>query len=251
MKTSRTIPIAAAVMAMGALIAGCASSGPAEAQVTPVQGMTWVPIQVAPVQPDAMPAIEVRLAKPGEVTAAWPNTAQGFAAGAGMSVIALGASLVDPLLAGAVAAWPVMTISGISNDVNRSVLLKALKDADLPRQIEQRTARRFSRRLDSSSASHSWKVEVLLLGYGFLAPAGQWEYSLSVDAKVRLIKDGALVYEDTIYLEPARRSRDAPIPQIRPLDRFAAHDAELANDALLETAEVIAAMISARLTGAP
>ena len=251
MRISKFILTVAAAAAIAALTSGCADSGPRKVESADVRTILWVPVQVAPVQPEVMPEIEVRLARPGEVTAAWPNTAQGFAAGAGMSVIALGVSLVDPLLVGGVAAWPVMTYAGIANDINRAVLLKALKDADLPKQIGQRTRHRLMRRLSSSPSAHSWKVEVLLLGYGFVAPPAEPDYCLTVDAKVRLLKDGAIVYEDTIYLEPARRSRDAPVPQKRTLEKFAAHDAELAHEALLETAEVIAAMITSRLTGAP
>lgn len=92
-------------------------------------------------------------------------------------------------------------------------------------------------------------LTVIVLAYGLVPKYGHpsGPLCLSLDADLVVRAGDRELFRDTVYLEPYRRSADAPPPVCADLAAFAAQDGAALRNAVLDYAQVLAAIARHRL----
>jgi hypothetical protein len=200
------------------------------------------------------PRVEVRLAKPGEISKAWPASLfEGLATGSAIAAAGVGVAMLVPMaqssaVVGGAIVLPSFTALGIMNHRQRSVLVRSMDQADFPSKLTSLLQTEITRRFPGKE-TNSPEVLVLILGYGLLGPAEQEELCFYCDARLLVQKAGKILFEDPIIWHAQKRSDDLPPPRFARLSQFAERDGKLARDTFMEASEVMAAIIAKRLGG--
>lgn len=204
------------------------------------------------VPPGRQPQVEVRLAKPGEISKAWPASLfEGLATGLPIAAAGVGVAMLCPMAQGGALSpilIPTLAAWGAINHRQRSVLVKSMDQMDFPKKLENLLLSEIARRFPGKE-TNSPEVLVLILGYGLLGPAEQEELCFYCDARLLVQKDGKILFEDPIIWHAQKRSDDLPPPRFSRLPQFAERDGKLARDTFMEASEVMAAIIAKRLGG--
>lgn len=126
-------------------------------------------------------------------------------------------------------------------------IVAALEEADLLGM----TRRTLAGRLPYASPQNT--LTVIVLAYGLVPKYGHpnGPLCLSLDADLVLRAAGRELFRDTVYLEPYRRSADAPPPVCADMAGFAARGGAPLRDAALDYAQVLAAIVRHRLPALP
>ena len=164
-----------------------------------------------------------------------------------------------PLL-GAYAAWGAFFFGGVAPGASafekyrQSNIAEAIAKVDFPRIAQAALQRRLGQTVAEAEAETGTipgaerQVEVVVLSYGFA-----WETSDSacsfLQAQIRLTIPDHATQEDWVYIEPSRRSDDAPPAYCTYTNKLFANDSELARQTLSESAEILAAIVAHRLEG--
>jgi hypothetical protein len=126
-------------------------------------------------------------------------------------------------------------------------IVAALKDADLASATRQALARRLPAPAPGTTLS------IIVLAYGLVPKYGDagWPLCLSLDADIVLHSGERELFRDTVHLEPWRRSADAPPPVCATMSTFAAKDGAALRNAVLDYAQVLAAIVRHRMPALP
>ena len=263
-RVNRLLAMGCLVVISSGLPEGCATQSPVKQEtrswmpssvvVKTVRQIPFGSFELSSVARDGRPPkINVRLAKPGEVSKVWPaNLAEGALTGAAIAGVGIGALLLSPMGQGAalggVIALPMFTVMGHLNSSQRAALIRSLEQSDfsewLTTQLQSRVSKRFP-----GEPSNEVEIEVLLLGYGFFSDSFSGEFCFWCDAQVRVVDAGAEVFVENIVWHAMERSEGLPPPRLAPLGEFAKDDGKLARETLIEAAQVLAALIDRHLRG--
>ena len=209
----------------------------------------------------APPAVVARFATAGEVSTPWPASAlSGASQGGALAAIGIATVAVNPMAqaaaVGGIIALPALTALGIAHGSDRSTLLEAVAESDLPAHLQTKLAERIASVRTEVSASAqgpaparpaATTVEVVLPGFGFVGLSGSETLWFHCDAEVRVTEDGREVFRETIWWRANRRSEGVPPPRYETLSEWAADDARDARETLTEAADVLAALIAREL----
>lgn len=207
----------------------------------------------------AMPTLEVRMATKSDVEEPWPGgVLPSTGLSGGLLVSGVYVSMLMPMYAGAgvggIILAPAMVTQGIINDSDRNTVLRAMRETDVPRRLDQSLRRRLAPQFPAG-ADPPGRLEVLIKGYGFFNKPSTAQTvadnSFVLDLIVRAYDgDGKLFYEDAVWMEPMKRSVDAPPARMATLNAFAANNARLAREAMAEGVEVVTAIVVNHVTTA-
>ena len=141
------------------------------------------------IPPGQQPKVEVRLAKPGEISKAWPaNFFEGFSIGSAVAAAGIGATLLSPMAQGAAVGGaiilPSLTTLGIMNSRHRSTLVKSMHEVDFPKSLENLLQSEMARQFPGK-VTNTLEVQVLILGYGLFSSLGGDELWFHCDARFR------------------------------------------------------------------
>jgi hypothetical protein len=218
--------------------------------------ITQIPHQVfdlkAVVPSGQQPRVEVRLAKPGEISKVWPaGFFEGFSTGSSLAAAGIGATMLMPMAQGAAVGGaillPALTTMGIINSRHGAVLVKAMEEVDFPKSVETLLQSKLAHQFPGK-ASNIFEVQVLICGYGLFGSGGG-ELWFHCDAQIQVKKAERIIFEDSITWQAQKRSDDVPPPRFAKLSEFAKDDGKLARDTFTEASEVLAAIIARRLGG--
>ena len=178
------------------------------------------------------------------------------------SIIVVGAAFgaaALPLL-GAYAAWGSIFFGGAAPGMlafeqhRQASIAEAIAKVDLPQIVQNALQRRLVDLLGqsiialSSDLDIEREVEVVILSYGFLWNANVPDTACSfLQAEIRLTIPNHETQKDWVYMEPSRRSDDAPPAYCSYSKRLFADDSALARQALSENAEILASIVARRL----
>lgn len=202
--------------------------------------------------PGRQPRVEVRLAKPGEISKAWPASLfEGLGTGLPIAAAGVGVAMLCPMAQGGVLSpilIPTLAAWGAINHRHRSALVKSMDQMDFPKKLENLLLSEITRRFPGKE-TNSPEILVLILGYGLLGPPEQEELCFYCDARLLVQKADKILFEDSIIWHAQQRSDDLPPPRFARLSQFAERDGKLARDTFMEASEVMAAIIAKRLGG--
>jgi len=197
--------------------------------------------------------IEVRLARAPEVAQVWPNSVfEGLGAGAGLTAVGAGVTLLNPLagaaVVGGVILTPALAIMGVMNASTRKAIITALQEVDFPRRLQDAIQSRLAASA-TGRTDHTMKLEVLVQGYGFFDGGGPegLDYCFSFDGELTVTAADGVLYQERVFMEPYKRSLDVPPPRCTRFDKFGEDDGRLGRETLEEASEVMAAVIVRRL----
>jgi hypothetical protein len=164
-----------------------------------------------------------------------------------------------PLL-GAYAAWGAVFFGGAVPGMfgiekyRQSNIVEAIAKVDFPQIAQKALQRRLGQPVAEGEtetgpiSGAERQVEVLVLSYGFAwAPDASDSACSFLHAQIRLTIPHHETQQDWVYIEPSRRSNDAPPAYCTYTNKLFAGDSELARQTLSESAEILAAIIANRL----
>lgn len=128
----------------------------------------------------------------------------------------------------------------------QSLIAESVAKVDFPRLTQMALRRRLKAAEAVPDETTERRVEVVILGYGFSGHQGENACSF-LHALIRLDLPGHDTQEDQIFIEPFRRSDDAPPAYCTLEKKLFANDGELARKTLTESAEILAAIVARRL----
>lgn len=130
----------------------------------------------------------------------------------------------------------------------QSVLEDSVAKVDFSR-LTQTALRRRLRATEASPDDEAPErsVEVMILGYGLVRGPQADSACSFLQALIRLHLPGHDTQEDWVFIEPSRRSDDAPPPYCTTVKRFIANGGELVRQTWTESAEILAAIVARRL----
>jgi hypothetical protein len=167
-----------------------------------------------------------------------------------------------PLL-GAYAAWGTIFFGGAAPGMSaveqsrQSSIVEAIAKVDFPRIAQTALERRLGAIAAGSEAAETIPdmerhVEVVVLNYGFAWDSAARDTACSfLHAEIRLTIPNHEMQKDWVYVEPSRRSDDAPPAYCSYAKKLFADDSALARQTLSESAEILAAIVARRLEGTP
>jgi hypothetical protein len=141
-------------------------------------------------------------------------------------------------------------LSGLEG-YRRSVLAESVAKADFPRLTQTALQRRLRATEASPDETPERRVEVVILGYGFVRGPQADSACSFLYALIRLDLPGHDTQEDWIFIEPSRRSDDAPPSYCTAAKKFIANGGELARQTWTESSEILAAIVARRLEDRP
>jgi hypothetical protein len=164
-----------------------------------------------------------------------------------------------PLL-GAYAAFGTIFFGGVAPGMSafeqhrQANIAEAIAKVDFPQITQAALERRLSETYAVTAEQTARvleperTVEVVVLSYGFAWNSRATETACSfLQAQIRLMIPGRETQKDWVYIEPSRRSDDAPPPYCSFAKKLFADDSALACQTLTESAEILAAIVAKRL----
>jgi hypothetical protein len=119
----------------------------------------------------------------------------------------------------------------------------ALSNTEFTRAIDSA----MKQRLSGVLAAQYNKIEIVIFRLG-LVKVSNMQHCLIVSADLMLSGDNVVARREPMQISDSNRSADAPPPQCASSERFSSDDARLVKDTLAEYAEVLSAMVAARLS---
>jgi len=253
------------ILAAAMLAAGCeAPPTPARAEPVKQEATRRLGPQVQRVKhevfslpeicPVGYPEVAVRLTRKADlpITPFPSNFIRGAGSGAGLAAVGVCATMLYPMAQGAavggIILGPSLLIMGIVNETHAKAIKSAIEDTDLPARLQSATQSRLKRELGGELRTNC-RVEVMISHYGFIDDGYTGQVVFALDAEIRVITMEKRVFEDQLLLGPFHRSDDVPPPHRATFDEFGRDRGGLARRILEEQAEIIAAVIAARLGG--
>ena len=196
---------------------------------------------------------EVRVAQPAELKKLGLITsdeAMAFVVGGSLLIAGgFGAAALPLLLAhlavhGYLLAW--VPAGKALEGHRRAMIAESLAEVDFPSLTQTALRHRLKAEAAVSEETTERRVRVVVLGYGFMGDQGEKACSF-LHAQIRLDLPGHDTQEDEVFIEPYRRSDDAPPAYCTRAKRLFANNSELARRTLTESAEILAAIIARRL----
>lgn len=267
------------------ILSGCVAASPAVPEATVAQADTWPSDDASSygdteedISPDWQQEVELPLTPrkfdgldtlySGPITVrvrmAQPADLQNFGRVTGTkamtlmlgSIIVVGGAFgaaALPLL-GAYAAWGTIFFGGVAPGMSaferhrQASIAEAIAKVDFPNIAQVALQRRLGGFEGEADADYERGVEVVVLSYGFTWAPGASDRACSfLQAQIRLTLPDYPTQEDWVYIEPSRRSDDAPPAYCTYIDKLFDNDSELARKALSENAEILAAIVAKRL----
>jgi len=128
----------------------------------------------------------------------------------------------------------------------QSIIAESVAKVDFPSLAQTALRRRLKAEAGALDETNERRVEVVVLGYGFIGQHGENACGF-LHAQLRLDLPGYDTQVDEVFIDPYRRSDDAPPAYCAPEKRMFANDGELAQRTLSESAEILAAIVARRL----
>lgn len=173
--------------------------------------------------------------------------------GAGAIATALAAA-APPLYAGTIALGSLLAPAATGLELYerryQTTIVRTLQEVDLPGQIRSALVRRAAPPADGTAPA---TLTVTVRTFGLAPRSGtcaNCAICVVADAELVVAQDGAELLRDPLLLTPWRRSTDAPPPLCATMKELAENDGRRLRDAILETAQVLAAMTVHRLPAA-
>ena len=141
-------------------------------------------------------------------------------------------------------------LSGLEGH-RQSVLAESVAKVDFPRLTQTALQRRLRATETPPDEAPERRVEVAILGYGFVRGPQKDSACSFLHALIRLDLPGHDTQEDRVFIEPSRRSDDAPPPYCTEAKKFLVDNGELARQTWIESTEILAAIVSRRLENRP
>jgi hypothetical protein len=166
-------------------------------------------------------------------------------AGAGSLGLGLVAApmFASSLIAGGVLLMP-LAVFGYSHEKHIwDSINGALSNTEFTRAIDSAMKQRLSGVL---AAQHK-KIEIVIITLGLVKVSGM-QHCLIISADLMLSGDNMIARREHMQISDSNRSADAPPPQCASPERFSSDDARLVKDTIAEYAEVLSAMVAARLS---
>jgi hypothetical protein len=203
-------------------------------------------------------SVEVRMAQAAELRNLELVTSDEAAAlllgGAVLIGASFGAAALPLLLAhAAYFAFLATATPGLSGleAYRQSVLAESVGKAEFPQLTQTALQRRLRATNVSADETPERRVEVVILGYGFVRGPQADSACSFLHALIRLDLPGHDTQEDGIFIEPFRRSDDAPPSYCTAAKKFIANGGELARQTWIESSEILAAIVARRLEDRP
>ena len=170
--------------------------------------------------------------------------------GAGAIATALAAA-APPLYAGTIALGSLLVPAATGLELyarrDQNTIVRTLQEVDLPGQLRSALVRRAAPPPPDTAPA---TVAITIRTFGLAPRSGTCPtcaICVVADAELVVTQDGTELLRDPLLLTPWRRSVDAPPPVCATMTEFAERDGRLLRDAILETAQVLAAMTVSRL----
>lgn len=171
----------------------------------------------------------------------------------GLSGVAIAEAFLLPgffsgsLVAGGLILAPLAVGLNAAENKQQETIVAALKKAHLLDTTRASLAKRLP--VQSPAAT----LSVIVLAYGLVPKYGnaRGPLCLSLVADIVVQAGEREIFRDTVYLEPWHRSADAPPPVCATMEAFAAKDGVALHNAVLDYAQVLAAITRHRLSGLP
>lgn len=243
------------------IVLGCASNDAPSPSPAPPQTIERVPVRPfdAPVPVPHQLRVSVRAVSAADLqfveelramTQRFVGLGLGVS-GAGVAEVALmpGPMFADALIVGAVILVPLVIGIDLVEHGQSETLRKVVAQSDLVRLIADDLAARVPATAPSA-ALPVIDIEVIVLGYG-LVPRSATSTMLCLMADAELVVEvaDAQVFQAPVYIEPLRRSADAPPPICGSMAEFANDDGAQLRSAIGDYARVIGAITAHRLRG--
>jgi len=238
-------------------LAGCATAPePVETPAPPPQKI----VRVAPqrLAAPAVTAVTLEVRGPGSadlksidelrgLTRRMTGTSLGVSGVALAEAVALPGFLSGSLVAGSLILAPLAIGINAVERRQHEAILTALQQTDLIGNTRAALEKRLPAPLPENT------LTVIVLAYGLVPKYGRphGPLCLTLDADLVVRAGDRELFRDTVYLEPYRRSADAPPPVCAELAGFAAQDGAALRNAVLEYAQVLAAIARHRLPALP
>jgi hypothetical protein len=236
-------------------LAGCATEPqPVAPPASPPQKIVRVaPLRLA-VPPVTAVALDVRgpdaadlksIEELREITRRLTNASVGVSGIALVEAVALPGFFSGSLVAGGLLLAPFAIAMNAVERRQHEAIVAALQETDLLGD----TRAALEKRLPAPAAAPEVTLTVIVLAYGLVPKYGHpsGPLCLSLDADLVVRAGDRELFRDTVYLEPYRRSADAPPPVCADLAAFAAQDGAALRNAVLDYAQVLAAIARDRL----
>ena len=170
--------------------------------------------------------------------------------GAGAIATALAAA-APPLYAGTIALGSLLVPAATGLELYerryQNTIVRTLQEVDLPSQLRSALVRRAA---PAAGEGPPANVTVTIRTFGLAPRSGtcaNCAICVVVDAELTVSHEGTELLRDPLLLTPWRRSTDAPPPRCATMKEFAENDGQRLRDAILDTAQVLAAMTTRRL----
>ncbi len=152
---------------------------------------------------------------------------------------------------GAIIVLPTVLALNVVNAKSRDAINRALRDAELGKQIRTHLEA-LAPASDSLQSGLAAQLSVLV-SYGVVPKDNPDTGVLCLVTRAILMVDvdGRTAFQDVVHIEPYLRSSDSPPPLCGSLDTLAARDAHAVRNALVDYAQVLAAIIVRRTEALP
>jgi len=237
-------------------LAGCATEP--QPVATPAPPQTIVHLAPQRFAAPAVTAVTLDVRGPGsadlksieelrELTHRMTGTSLGVSGVALAEAVAMPGFLSGSLVAGSLILAPLAIGINAVERRQHETIVTALKKTDLLGVTRGALAGRLPAPLPGNT------LTVIVLAYGLVPKYGHpnGPLCLSLDADLVLRAGDRELFRDTVFLEPYRRSADAPPPVCADMAAFAAHDGAALRNAVLDYAQVLAAIVRDRLPALP
>jgi hypothetical protein len=239
-------------------LAGCAAL-PKPAPKPPPQPprtIERVGLRVFDAPASAAPALEVRGLREADlasIESIREATRRLTGSSVALSGVATAEALLIPgffsgsLVAGGLILAPLAIGLNAAEKRQHDAIVAALTETDLADAARAGLAKRLP------PPSPGATLSVIVLAYGLVPKYAEAHgpLCLALDADIVLHDRGREVYRDTVYLEAWRRSADAPPPVCADMAAFAANDGAALRNAVLDYAQVLAAIVRQRTPALP
>jgi hypothetical protein len=171
--------------------------------------------------------------------------------GAGIAEVALmpGSLFAGGVIMGAVILVPMVIGIDLVERGQSETIKKVIAQSDLVRMIADDLTPRIPAPVPSTALPEV-DVEVVVLGYGLVPrSATSTALCLMADAALRVKVADVEVFQAPVYIEPLRRSADAPPPICASMAEFAKDDGERLASAIGDYSRVLGAITVHRLQG--
>jgi hypothetical protein len=241
------------------VLAGCATptaQAPAALPSPPDREIIRVPVKRMPAisGPATIQVRGVRDAEVGAIERIRGETREMTGSAIGLGAVSTAEAFLMPgffsgsLVAGALILVPLAVGLDSVQRRQHERIAGALEGADFQGELRAQLGRSMVPHGAAGESAH--RLSAIVIAYGLIPKYADQRYGpfcLVADVDLVLHAGERETWRDTVYLEPYRRSADAPPPVCATLERFAARDGGALRDAIAQYAQVVAAIARSRL----